>query len=200
MKLAIFGDSFGYQHKSSPFTGWVDMLSHEHEVDNFCQCGVSQYKILQQIKSARLSLYDKIIVTHTSPTRVFVRHNPLHQDSLTHKNCDLLFADVEPRNEKFAKVSQDYFKYIFDLDYAIDIHNMICEKINFLLRDLDVIHITHFDYEQCYKFNDMINFYSLWTQNQGPVNHYNEKGNHEIYKILSQRIVHDKNIQSTKFI
>ena len=158
-------------------------------IDNHCQCGVSEYKILQQLKSANLNKYDWVIVTHTSPTRVFVRYNPLHQESITHKNCDILLADIESKNDKFSNVCKDYFKYIFDIEYAIDIHNLICKEIDSIVKNLNVLHITHFDYTTCYQFPNLINFYNLWADNRGPVNHYNKYGNQQVYETVLKRLV-----------
>ena len=74
------------------------------------------------------------------------------------------------------------------MTYAIDVHNLICEKIDNLIRDKNVTHITHFDYDDLYAFPDMINFYKLFLINKGDVNHYNQFGNNEIYKTLKSRL------------
>jgi hypothetical protein len=188
MRIGLFGDSFGYQTTNQPFKSWVDWLSQHAIIDNYCQSGVSEYKILEQLRLINLSQYDQIIITHTSPTRVFVRYNPLHKDSETHKNCDLLLSDIESKNDPFSQVCKNYFKYIFDIDYAIDIHNMICQEINNIVKNYKVIHITHFDYRQCYQFPNMIDFYKLWVKNQGEVNHYNEFGNRQIYETILPKL------------
>ena len=188
MRIGLFGDSFGYQNTTRPFKSWVDRLGQHAIIDNHCQCGVSEYKILTQLRSVDLLQYDQLIITHTSPTRVFVRHNPLHMDSDTHTNCDILLADVEPRHDAFSQLCKDYFKYIFDIDYAIDIHNMICQEINHTVKDHKVIHMTHFDYTRCYQFLNMIDFYALWLKNRGEVNHYNEFGNEQIYNTISKKL------------
>ena len=193
MKLGLFGDSFGYQKTGQSFDSWVDLLSQHADIDNRCQCGVSEYKILQQIKAAKLDDYDQIIITHTSPTRVFVRDNPIHIDSSTHGQCDILLADVEARNDMFSNACKNYFKYIFDIEYATDIHNLICKEIDSLVKNHNVVHITHFDYSECYQFVNMINFYNLWLDNCGPVNHYNEYGNREIYNVLFEKLKHVNN-------
>ena len=188
MRLAIFGDSFGYVRPLDSFPSWASRLQNLHDVKNYCQCGVSQYRIMQQIKSTDLSKFDKIIITHTSPTRVFVRNNPIHINSETHQNCDLLLADIEQRKDKFSQAALNYFKYIFDMKYALDIHNLICKEIDELVATYDPIHITHFDYHRCYEFKNMINFHDLWLKNRGPVSHYNEQGNNKIFSILSQKL------------
>ena len=89
-KIGIFGDSFGYQKRNRPFNNWVDLLSNHFEIVNHCECGISEYKILQQLKKANLHEFDFLIITHTSATRTFVSYNPLHVNSDDHKNCDII--------------------------------------------------------------------------------------------------------------
>lgn len=184
MKIAIFGDSFGAKKDDDPFPSWVNLLGTRYHVDNYCQCGVSEYKILQQVKNTNLTLYDQIIITHTSPYRVFVKHHPVHTDSLYHTNCDILFTDIESRNDEFSVACKLYFKHIFDESYACDIHNLICFEIEKQVPN-KTIHVTHFDYSGLYSFNNsLINFYSTWKKHKGTVNHYNEKGNQYIFNKL----------------
>ena len=129
IKLAIFGDSFGVSRDEDEFDSWVTRLSHDYSVDNYCESGISQYKILQNICKVNLDCYDCVVITHTSPYRVYVPYNPLHQDTQYHKNCDIIFADIDQRLDKFSIACQQYFKYIFYIKYATDIHVMICKEI-----------------------------------------------------------------------
>lgn len=184
MRLAIFGDSFGVQQQDQPYDNWVDLLSQHFVITNYCECGVGEYKILKQLQSANLREYDKILIVHTSASRVYVKHNPLHQSTQYYKNCDIIFSDVETRKNKFSTACELYFKYIFDLDHAIDIHNMICKTIDDLCQEFDVIHTTHFDYSNLYQFSNMINFYNLFLEHRGDVNHYTKQGNNLIYQSL----------------
>lgn len=191
MKIILFGDSFGYQKNNNAYPSWVDLLSSHTFIDNKCQCGISEYKILQQIKNSNLDEYDKIVITHTSPYRTFVKYNPLHFNSDTHRDCDIILADVESRTDDFSVACQQYFKYIFDPEYAIDVHNMICTEIDLITKNYDTIHITHFDYLKlkCYQFKNFINFYPIWEKNRGPVNHYNEYGNQQVYETVLKRLL-----------
>ena len=183
-KIGLFGDSFGYQHSSQPFDSWVDILENHFEITNNCQCGASEYKILQQLKRSNLEQFDILLITHTSPVRVFVAYNSLHRHSDTHRDCDIIYTDIADRDDEFSQACRQYFKHIFDLDYAIDMHNMICKEIDQLCSNKKVLHITHFDYDQLYVFPGMINFYTHWLDNQGPVNHYNQTGNRQVYQSI----------------
>jgi len=184
MKLAIFGDSFGVQKKNQPYPSWVDLLSQHFDIINYCECGVSEYKILKQLENANLDEFDKKLIVHTSATRIYVKHNPLHQSTEYYKNCDIILSDIENRNDEFSHSCNLFFKHIFDLTYAIDIHNMICKTIDARCQDKNVIHTTHFDYSDLYQFPNMINFYDLFLKNRGDVNHYTKLGNHLIYQSL----------------
>jgi len=186
--VGIFGDSFGYVKSDHEFLGWVEMLSTHVAVKNFCQCGSSQYRILQTLKSTDLNQFDQLIITHTSPTRVFARHNPLHADNPVYQNCDLLFADVEGRKDSFSVMAQQYFKMLFDFHYSLDVHNMICREIDELCINLHCLHITHFDYTNCYQFVNMINFFPIWSKNRGPVHHYNKHGNQYVFENIINKL------------
>ena len=41
-----------------------------------------------------------------------------------------------------------------ELDYAIDMHKLLCEKIDNLTKLFPVLHITSFDYNNLYKFSN----------------------------------------------
>jgi hypothetical protein len=188
-KIGLFGDSFGYQKNGQPFDSWVDLLANHFRITNHSECGVGEYKILKQLKKSNLDSFDFLIITHTSATRTFVPYNPLHSKSAYHKNCDILYADIADRTDDFSLACQLYFKYIFDLDYAVDIHNMVCQEIDKLTYDKKVLHITHFDYTGLYKFTDLINFYNLWLDNRGMVNHYNQTGNQLVYQTILKKLL-----------
>ena len=182
--LGIFGDSFGVETANEPYPSWVSLLRKDYSIKNFCQSGVSEYKILQQLKSVDLKTFDTILITHTSPTRVYVKYNPLHQDTEYHKNCDLILSDVESATGEFAQAAQLYFKHIFDVDYACDMHNMVCREIDDITQNHDVVHVTHFDYSRLYKFPNMLNFHKIFLKHRGAVNHYSEFGNKLVYETL----------------
>jgi hypothetical protein len=108
-----------------------------------------------------------------------------------YSHCDVIYADVENRNDDFSTACKQYFKHIFDVDYALDVHNMICREINTLCQARKVLHMTHFDYSNCYQFDNMLNFYSHWLDNRGRINHYNLSGNQYVYQTVLERINHD---------
>ena len=62
MNVLIAGDSFAAEWPGS--NGWVKLLAKNYDVTNVAQAGVSEYKILQQIKNANLNKYDLVMICH----------------------------------------------------------------------------------------------------------------------------------------
>ena len=191
MKILITGDSFAadWQIKYPEKRGWPNVLSEIHDITNLAQAGCSEYRILKQIQSANLSDFDKIIIAHTSPFRLYVKNHPVHIDQL-HCNCDLIYSDVKEHaknNEKLLPLV-DYFENYFDLDYAIDMHNIVCEKIDQITKTFDPIHITGFEWSGLYQFDNMLNFNYIFKKYRGIVNHYSLEGNLEVYESIQKRL------------
>ena len=77
MKLLICGDSFAadwtVKYKGH---GWPNLLSQSFEVTNLARAGVCEYKIYNQLLSVDPSAFDVIIISHTSPFRLYVKEHP----------------------------------------------------------------------------------------------------------------------------
>ena len=190
MKILICGDSFAADWTiKHPGKGWPNMLAEQHEVVNLAQAGCSEYKILKQLESANLNTYDQIIVSHTSPYRIYVKKHPVHHADLLHKDCDFLYADIKAHSIKNKDLVPivNYIENYFDLDYAKDMHKLLCKEIEQLLESVkdQVIHIANIDYKTIYSFKNMINFDNLFASNSGSMNHFDAEGNEELFKILS---------------
>jgi len=181
MKLAIFGDSFSSRVPNPNVIGWPIALEQDCSVVNFSCSGSSEFRILKTLKQQDLDQFDQLLICHTSPTRQFVKYNPLHQDSAHHKNCDVIFADIEKGKDNFSVACQMFYKHIFDTEYAIDLHNLICKEIAHLSEKYQTTHITHFDYIGLYQFDNLYNFHKYWRKHPGPVNHYDQTGNDFVY-------------------
>lgn len=184
MKLAIFGDSFAFRQPHPDNTGWSILLEDRYQVDNFAQAGISEYKILMSMQNIDFDLYDQIIISHTSPNRIYVPYNPLHQQTQYHKNCDIIYSDIENNRDEFSRACQLFFKHIFDLDHARTMHNLVCKEIDTITKKHKPLHISHFDYSDLYKFDGLIDFYAIWTQHKGTVNHYSKQGNQLVYTTI----------------
>ena len=174
----ICGDSFSavYGDKDADKLGWPNLLSQKHDVTNLSRAGAGQYRIWRQLRSQRLSGYDKIIISHTSPYRIYVEKHPLHTKGL-HSECDLIYQDIKGRGIEWA---EKWFKECFDIDHAIDIHQLLIKDIISMTSDHDTLHLGHLDISAP-KELDFVDFSKVLAKNPGNINHYNVKGNEIVY-------------------
>lgn len=194
-KLLIIGDSFAADWtKKYPGAGWPNMLALRHEVTNLSQAGCGQYKIWLQLQSIlpHLDQFNFILVSHTSPYRIYVKDHPVHRGDALHGASDLIYNDIIDKvdlDKNLASIVW-WFENYFDLDHAKFVHNLICEKIDSTLRPYKerVIHMTNLDWSDLYRFEDMISFESLFKTHRGLMNHYNQEGNELIFKSINQRL------------
>ena len=165
LKILIAGDSFAAKWTESG--GWPELLAKEHTVTNVAQAGVGEYKILKQIESVNIEDFDRIIVSHTSPSRVHTKEHPLHKEGL-HANCDLIYNDIADRLvwlNPSLRTAQDWFKYHYDDSYQKDIYILIRKEIRRYLSGSKYISITHLPIstELALEHNN-ISFSTVWQQ------------------------------------
>jgi hypothetical protein len=184
MKLLIAGDSFAadWSLKYPGQKGWPNLISDDFEVTNIAQAGSSEYRIWKNLLKVDLSKFDKIVISHTSPYRIYVAQHPIHGSSVLHKDCDLLYTDAVANNLHTIK---DYFENYYDLDYAVDIHQLIMAQIAALA--IGAIHIGHVDVAPP-KTMQLTHFDTVWERNKGLINHYSDEGNKIIHKSISALI------------
>jgi hypothetical protein len=188
-QILIAGDSFSSDQLAGE-NGWPRALAKKYSVTNVSQPGIGEYKILQNLKSQKLSNFDVVIVSHTSPNRVHCEINPLYPAGHLYSKSDIIFADAESKhNESII----DYFKLIFDTEYYRFVHTSCCREIDQITNTIPVIHMTNFEWSGLYEFDSMLNFYSLWTENRGNEVHYNKNGNDIILAALIDQIKMLKN-------
>ena len=193
-KILVCGDSFAADwslHKNG--LGWPNLLATEHDVTNLAQAGCGQYKIYLQLKSiSNLNDFDAIIISHTSPNRLYTTSHPVHDQSSLHANSDLLYTDIKEhsKNDKSLKSLVDYFERYFDQDYANFVHTLICKEIEEVLNDYTgkIIHITGFDWTGLYQYPNMLSFAKLAKANRGYVNHFDEEGNNKVLSCIRHRL------------
>lgn len=170
MKILIIGDSFATKY-NGPYLGWAEMLEQQYIVTNLAQAGVGEYKILKQLQSVNVDVFDCVIISHTSPYRIHTLYHPLHTQGF-HKNCDFIYEDIKGRLPDV----ENFFSKYFDLDYAENIYNLIRKEIDSLLEHTLVI-----DTEQ-------LGLQKLFKQERGEVQHLTEKANIVFYDRLRQYI------------
>lgn len=189
-KILICGDSFAadwtikYNGK-----GWVNLLADTFDVTNLAQAGCSEYKILKQLESVNLSEYDKIIVSHTSPYRLYVKEHPVHNKDTLHQNSCLIYSDVKEhlRDNPSLKPITEYLEKYFDLEYAEHMHGLLVKEIESMCPD-HTLHIAHIDWDKMYHPIKWLNLKELFAQHRGQINHYNDYGNRLVYTAITHRL------------
>lgn len=185
MKLLVAGDSFAAEWPGS--NGWPKLLKKDYEVTNIAQAGVSEYKILKQLQNITLDDYDVFIVSHTSPSRVHTPTHPLPRTDL-HKNCDLIYSDIENRFDLFnpsLRAAKGYFQHHYDDHYYQTIYSLLRKEIYTLLTKRKYLSLSHVEIAKYFIWEDNhLDFTDFWQANKGKENHYNEEGNQKICKII----------------
>jgi hypothetical protein len=200
MKILIVGDSFAadWSVKYNQYLGWPELLSHDYDVTNLAQAGVSEYKILLQIESvADIKDYDIVIVSHTNIYRIHTRKHPIHRSDILHNNADIMLNDCtyhakRPWNwfNRSLLSAIGFIKYHFDEEYYKKIYTFFRDSINQKLSDVgSVITIDNFDHETTFvEEKNVLNFSSVWREYPGLINHCSPEGNELIYTQLKQKI------------
>ena len=176
MKLFLFGDSFAVD-----CNGWPNILNVK--TINFAQNGVGEYKIFKQVMQ-NLN-FDRGIICHTSPWRIHARKHPIHKNNKNRSNNDFILNDVEyhSKTNKEMELVSKYLKNYYDPDYQLDIYKLLIKE---LLPLKNTIHITFHDPEDTKEIKN--NYYHIWKQYPGDINHMSEEGNRivaeEIKKLL----------------
>lgn len=191
-KILICGDSFAadWTVKYNGF-GWPNLLAGKYQVTNLAQAGCSEYKIYKQLKSQDIDDYDVIIISHTSPNRIYVDHHPIHSEDPLHKNCDLIYTDIKEHvnNNPELQSIVDFYESYFNEEYAQFMHGLICEKIDHHTQNHRgvVIHMSNLFWDDLYQFPNMCKFNKL-KKNRGLMNHYNDRVNLRIFMQLDSII------------
>lgn len=190
-RLLIAGDSFAARYPNDKGHGWPLLFREQYEVTNVAQAGVSEYKILKQLKNiTNIGQYQYIIVAHTSPHRVHTRQS-IHNTEL-HKDCDLLLTDVEAKTftlDPAIRAAKGYFKYHFDPDYYQDIYNLVRKEISDITRYVPTLHIDHFDTALIHaQEKNCLDLSNMWPHYKGNINHYSVEGNQIVYARIEERL------------
>jgi hypothetical protein len=196
-KILICGDSFSADWSSQyqDYPGWPNLLENNYKIVNVSQAGASEYKIWLQVKSQDITDFDFVIISHSSPFRVFVRDHPIHRSGL-HADSDLIFNDIDrfmPWN-RHVQTIRNWFRMYFDEQYHHDIYCMIRKEIMQLVPEEKYICTSH-----SYHRRDFIpeikniDFTDTWVNNRGIVNHYTPDGNQLVYQMLLKEIQYRTN-------
>ena len=189
MKILVAGDSFAAEWPGE--SGWVKLLAKELNVTNVAQAGVSEYKILKQLHKSNIDEYDAVIVSHTSPSRVHTPNHPLHKTGL-HKDCDLIYTDIENRSSLFnssLKAAKGYFEHHYDDHYYQTVYSLLRKEIYSLLHNKKYLSMSHHNIAKAFIWEDNhLDFSEFWQKHRGKENHYNDTGNTTVCKIVLDKL------------
>jgi len=193
--ILIVGDSFSVSHSNPSINnyGWSFLLEKNYNITNLSKCGVSEYKILQQLKSTKLDKFNCIIVSHTSPNRVYVDQHPIHDINNMYSEADLIYNDVlwnlkeHPNNVGLAAANY-YFDHFYNQDYQELIYRLLQKEITEITKNKLSLHLlTLFD-KNIDLFQNSINLYQKIKIDPGNINHYSAKDNQYIFNIINSWI------------
>lgn len=187
--ILIVGDSFAENFNQST-ESWTFLLSQQVSTVNLAQAGCGQYKILKQLKSVDLNNFDKIIISHTSHTRLHVENNPYYNTG-KHAHADLIYEDIlhKPQS-KMKEHLLFFFKRLVDLEYQKFVYECVCREISELCKNKDCIHLNFFPQNQVLyiHFTKVLEMHNIWKNYPGTVNHLNLEGNCAVYEKICELI------------
>ncbi len=199
MNILILGDSWAadWNVKYTEYTGWPNIIAQKYTVTNIAQAGVSQYGILKQLDTIQPLDYDVVIISITSPYRVYTPQHPVHTSGL-HANSDLIYSDIEHHASKFSdnkrlQSAKAYFEDHYDLDYADTIHRSM---VDLCLNRLDTSNTimtsnikNNINYVGEYLY---IDGHEITSSYPGLINHTSEEGNQifakEMIKLINEKV------------
>jgi hypothetical protein len=189
MKLLLCGDSFisDWAVKYPGAQGWPNLLAQHHTVTNLAQAGAGEYKVLQQVRKAELKQYDAIIISHSSPNRIYCVEHPVHSKDALHSNSDLIYADVkEHSNIADADLAARFYERYFDFDYHRDVANLCCQEILNLLGQHEYLNQFHIEnHQNKHKYDclsDMLNINQYLKKYPGKICHLSDEGNQLLFE------------------
>jgi len=198
-QILIIGDSFAadWSIKYRDYPGWPNLLAEKYHVTNLAQAGVSEYKIYKQLLSIdNLEKYDLVIVSHTSPYRIYTQRHPVHCHDALHKDADLMANDLHYHGSKIKnlfnislKCALQFFKYHSDQDYLDTVYRLFREKINDGLKNKKIIVISNLKHlEPFMTESTVLNYSDLLLLSPGIVNHLSPQANMAVYQGVVDQI------------
>ena len=197
-KILIVGDSFAadWNAKYQSYPGWPQLLARHFAIHNLAQAGCSEYRILQQLTTVDINHYRWVIVSHTSPDRIYVPQHPVHSTDILHHHCDLIYTDIEHhanlwRNwfNRKLQTAKNYFRYYYSEEYQRYIYSCVRDDIQRQVDTIPTIHINNFPSTQHY--SKTLDFVALRQEHPGLINHLSAQGNCLVYKEILKVMGHD---------
>jgi len=199
MNILILGDSFAadWSEQHTEYLGWPNIIAQQHTVTNIAQAGVSQYSILKQLGTVQSLDYDMVIISITSPYRVYTPQHPVHTAGL-HANSDLIYTDIahhtaEYPDNKRLHSARAYFEDHYDLDYADTIHHNMVDNCLNGLDSRNTIVTSNIEHNSEYVGGHLyIDGFPVFQSYPGKINHLSSEGNQIFAKEITKLLKVDK--------
>jgi hypothetical protein len=197
MNILIVGDSFSsdWSIKYSEYSGWPNLLAKDYDITNMSQAGCSEYKILKQLQLVDLQQYDFVVISHTSPGRIYTPMHPVHSTDPLHKNSDLIYTDIEYHNSRLKnifnislKTACKFFLYHYDDEYYDYVYKLIRNEITSLTKNCPTLIVNHLPCLADYTGDNILDFSSMLETHRGTINHFSQAGNQLIYQTVKNYI------------
>ena len=188
MNVLILGDSWAadWSEQHSEYLGWPNIVAEQHTVTNIAQAGVSQYSICKQLQHYPGVDHDAVIISITSPYRIYTPQHPVHQTGL-HVNSDLIYTDIEyhatenPDNIRLQSAKQ-FYEHHFDTEHAEFVHQQMVDwcinRIELTQFKGPVIVTSNIENNQQYvKDMPYTDGHAVYQSYPGKINHLSAEGN-----------------------
>jgi len=154
MKIGIFGDSFGEEHKKNHTKSWWEYVSYNYQIENFSLGGSDIYYSVSKIKKLH-EKFDKMIWFVTNPSRIKLNNRAVFESEIQQFIVSSLHADsyldiYRSRNDKNLHLLEEmllsaksYFKHIVDTEKDDYIASLMIDDIKRLRGD-DILTIPCF--------------------------------------------------------
>ena len=196
MNILILGDSWAadWQADYDQYLGWPNILAEQYLVTNRAQAGVSQYSIIQQLKSVTPADYDRVIISITSPYRLYTPRHPVHTEGL-HAYSDLIYTDLEyhlteqPDNPRIQS-AVGFYQHHFDTEHAEYVHQLLVSETLKQLNPATTVVTSNISGNDVYVPPDFTycEGSEIHQSYPGKINHMNAEGNqlfaHSIIQLL----------------
>jgi len=185
MKIAIVGDSFAADDVDH---SWVSLLGEQHQITNYSQRGISQYRLLTIVEKNLSSIleHDCVIVWHTNPDRVYINDDVEFptRDLASHPHADLVASDsLNSNNSQWRNIAKTYYKIFHNTAQQQLYHGFIVQHLRDMTQSIRSVHCSGFDLP-----GEITSFADIAQTHPGTINHFDSTGNHKVFEYLTRNM------------
>jgi hypothetical protein len=189
MKIAIVGDSFAADDVEH---SWISLLQAQHQITNYSQRGISQYRLLTIVEENLSSIleHDCVIVWHTNPDRVYVNNDITFptRTLASHPCADLVAADsLSSSDTQWRRTAETYYRVFHDTQQQQLYHHLVVQYIQKLMQNIQSVHCSGFALP-----GTIYSWSGLVQEHPGHVNHLDIAGNQIVFEHIAKQLKRNK--------